>query len=124
MRIVVIDDEPELVLLFTTVLTDAGHDARGAHDGREGLRLLEQEAADLVITDLLMPGHDGLEVIAAVRQRWPLTRIVAMSGGGRGSPEMYLRMAREFGVQASLTKPVGLDELVATVQQLDQAQES
>ncbi len=124
MRIVVIDDEVELVRLFTTVLSEEGHEVRGAHDGRAGVQLLEQEAADLVITDLLMPGNDGLEVITAVRQRWPQTRIIAMSGGGRGSPDMYLRMAREFGVQASLTKPVGLDELIATVQQLDQPQES
>lgn len=76
--------------------------------------VVAQHKAELVITDMLMPGRDGVETILALRQRHPGLRLIAMSGGGnRGN--LDLGMARKLGVAATLPKPFEPQELVARV---------
>ena len=83
--------------------------------GIEGV--VAQHKADLVITDMLMPGRDGVETILALRRRHPGLRIIAMSGGGnRGN--LDLGMARKLGVSATLTKPFEPEELVNRVAEI------
>jgi len=69
----------------------------------------------VVITDLLMPDCDGLELITQVRRGYPAMRIIAMSGGGRIAREQYLRLAKGMGAHVLLAKPFMPVELFAAV---------
>ncbi len=117
-RILIIDDEVELARLFGLVLTDAGHEIELAHDGVAGLRALEQGGADLVITDLVLPERDGIELIGVIRERWPAIALIAVSGGGRITSDQYLELADKLGVDRSFAKPVDLDALTLAVGEL------
>jgi DNA-binding NtrC family response regulator len=68
-----------------------------------------------VITDMLMPGCDGLEFIAEIHRRHPQLRILAMTGGGRIPSEHYLKMARALGAHSVMEKPFSQQELLTGV---------
>jgi CheY-like chemotaxis protein len=71
---------------------------------------------DVAIVDMIMPEMDGIETIRALRARWPLTKIVAMSGGGRqGDTQFYLHVAERFGAVAGLTKPFMASDLNSAI---------
>lgn len=113
--ILIIDDEASIRRIVRQVLTREGHTVLEAADGREGVRLQRRERADLVITDLVMPEQEGIETIRTLLDEDPDVRIVAMSGGGRGGAESYLRMAELMGAVATLPKPFTLQKLRDTV---------
>jgi CheY-like chemotaxis protein len=117
-RILVIDDDEILRRLLGRVLTRAGHTVSAAADGLEATRLAHEQPFDLVITDLLMPESDGLEVIMAIREEFPGLRVIAISGGGRLGSNGYLRMARNLGASAVLSKPFENAELLSLVDKL------
>jgi len=75
-------------------------------------------AFDLVITDMLMPERDGLELIEELRRRYSHVRIIAISGGGRIAPEEYLQIAKGLGANGVLGKPFFPKQLLATVDQV------
>lgn len=106
------DDEAAVRRFLRFVLEPAGYTLMEAADGNSAVRLLEAGHADLVITDLVMPGQEGLETIRILRQRFPAVRIIALSGARAGA---YLHMARPLGADATLAKPVSPDLLVETV---------
>lgn len=78
-RIVVIDDEPEVCELIGKVLIRAGHEVLVAGTGEAGLSLLETNQTHCLVVDKLLPQMGGLEVIAAVRRRWPSIAIVLVT---------------------------------------------
>jgi CheY-like chemotaxis protein len=82
-RVVVIDDEPEVCELIGKVLIRAGHEVLVAHTGEVGLALIEANQAlkpiDCLVVDKLLPVMGGLEVVAAVRRRWPHVAIVLVT---------------------------------------------
>lgn len=114
-RVLVIDDDAGYRRVCELALKKAGFDVRAADDGHAGLKLLENEAIDLVLTDVLMPNTDGGEIIYALRKLRPSTRVIAMSGGGTFEAEECLRMARTLGAAGTLRKPFTVEELVAAV---------
>ncbi|MFZ5774749.1 MAG: response regulator transcription factor [Thermodesulfobacteriota bacterium] len=116
--ILVIDDEETIRSLLDTVLTGAGHTVLVASDGAAGLALCRRSQADLIITDIVMPDIDGLELITQIRQERPAATIVAMSGGGLVSPHDYLQLARTLGAAAALAKPFSRRELMETINPL------
>ena len=118
-RILVIDDDDQYRSLLVRALTDAGHVVRGAANGRAGLRELSQGAVDVVITDLLMPDMDGIEIVATLRRESPHVRIVAISGGGRIDAGEYLRLAQHLGADRTLRKPFTLASLCAAIDELE-----
>jgi len=81
-RILVIDDEESVLNLVTRILTGVGHEIDEASEGMEGLQMYEAASFDLVITDINMPGMDGLEFIRTLRKSSPDVPIIAISGGG------------------------------------------
>jgi CheY-like chemotaxis protein len=110
-RILVIDDEEPVRRLLTRILVADGHEVLEANNGREALEVHTKESVQLVITDIVMPEKDGLEVIMALRHDAPGLRIIAMSGGGRFHQTEALLMAEPLGAVASLRKPFSIDEL-------------
>jgi CheY-like chemotaxis protein len=109
-KILVIDDNPDLVKVIAAVLHHAGHVTVTAVNGREALRVIGDSQIDVVLTDLIMPEMDGIEVIMALRQRF-----IAMSGGGRLSATDLLSVASRLGASQTLSKPVSSPELLAAI---------
>jgi CheY-like chemotaxis protein len=115
-RILIIDDDPEILTLLETALSGNGHNVQTANNGRDGLRLLGENPFDVVITDIIMPKVDGFSVIMAIKDMPLHPRIIAISGGSVGIPQDGLMMvAKAMGIQRILPKPFSLDELFAAV---------
>jgi len=110
-RILVIDDDDDLREMIVAALRFAGHLVAQASSGREGTRLFHSEPTDLVITDIVMPGQDGIETLMALRKEYQRLPIIAMSGLSRDSP-LYLQIAARLGARRTLAKPFPLEELL------------
>lgn len=111
MRVLVVDDEPDLVLLCRLGLQASGHVVDIAMDGHEGLAMILEEAPDVVVLDFMMPGLDGLTVLERMRRSLPdpeAVPVVMLSAKGR--PEDALR-GLAAGATAYVTKPFSIDDL-------------
>lgn len=114
-RILLIDDDEQVRTFLGQVLKGAGYEVVEASNGREALDLFRQAATELVLTDILMPESDGLEVIAWIVDQHPTTRVIAMTGG-RGENN-FLRSAEIVGAHRILAKPFGPDRLLRVVRE-------
>jgi CheY-like chemotaxis protein len=127
-RILIVDDEEDVRIALKQVLERAGYEVSVAATGNEGLDVMKREGADLVITDVIMPGVDGIATAKEIREKYRDTRIIVISGGGRTAPEpyepdaistrSYLASASKAGADQTLTKPFDRDELLRVVQDL------
>lgn len=115
-KILVIDDEADICEMTKLLLERAGHEVACTTDSRLAMRLMDEQPFEAVITDMLMPDKDGLEVMADVRRNHPEVRIIASSGGGRVSSNSYLHIAQKSGAHALLAKPFTYPELVACIE--------
>lgn len=115
--ILVIDDDPNLRDMMHRMLTRAGYDVLMAEEGAEGIETYRKSPTDLVITDLIMPGKEGLETIVDLRREFPDVKIIAISGGGLVGPHDYLNAARGLGATASLSKPSDSRTILATIRE-------
>jgi DNA-binding NtrC family response regulator len=103
--ILVIDDHDDLRESLCRLLEEAGHRVQNAEDGESGVRKLGETAFDVVITDLFMPGQDGIVTIRRIRKEYPAVKIIAMSGGGFGGHLNLLKDAVLLGAATALRKP-------------------
>ena len=110
-----VDDDTSLRNLLAQTLEGAGFQAFTAEDGREARLQIEEHRIDLVITDLAMPGEEGMELIRALRREQPDVKIVAMSGAFGTD---VLRVARALGAHISLVKPVSRETILQSIDQL------
>ncbi|MCD4768937.1 MAG: response regulator [Bacteroidales bacterium] len=117
-KILVIDDEREILLMLKKMLERAGYLVDLALNGKEGMELLENDNFSLIITDIIMPEKEGLEIILEIRKRHPNIKIIAISGGGRLSPEGYLESARHLGASKVFQKPFTQKEIISAVNDL------
>jgi CheY-like chemotaxis protein len=121
-KILLIDDEDDLREFIALALNYHGHQVTEARSGRIITDPPEGAAAayDLIITDIVMPGTDGLETIIAAKKAHPAGKIIAISGGSRAGNNAridYLRQARLLGADATLDKPFSTADLFRTVEQ-------
>lgn len=116
--ILIIDDDAALREVLRKILAAHGYEVLLAPDGEEGLALQRKRPADLILTDIIMPGKEGLETIRELRKEHPRVKIIAMSGGGTLRPADYLPAARQFGADRTLTKPFENDALLAVVREV------
>lgn len=114
--ILLIDDDDLFRKALRLTLERAGHAVTEAVDGNDGLRRYGEGTFDLVITDLIMPGKEGLETIRELRAGNPAVRILAMSGGGRIDSRDYLTMAKAFGAMRVLDKPFTERDLIQAIE--------
>ncbi len=117
-KILVVEDDPGLRRVLLSALQNAGYDVHAVENGRDALRAVRERAPAVVITDIVMPDSDGLEVIRLLRTNHPRIRIIAMSGGGIICGTTYLEIARLLGAHAILRKPILPSDLVHTVGEL------
>ena len=117
-KILVFDDEPSILLMIKKMLEKAGHEVDIALNGKDGMELFEKNKPDLVITDIIMPIKEGLETILELRKKHPGLKIIAISGGGRISPDGYLPGAKLLGADMVFQKPLVQKEFMEAVSML------
>jgi len=107
-KIVIIDDEEDIRDVLTIALQDAGYNVKTAADGASGIRLFEAFAPQIVITDIRMPGINGLEVLESIKQKSPKTEVIVATAYG----EMDLAIrALQLDASDFITKPIGDETL-------------
>jgi len=118
-RILVIDDQLHIRNILKEFFKIDKHEVDLAENGKVGLKLAEVNAYDLVITDIVMPERDGLEVIMVLKRLFPHVRIIVMSGGAaRLDIDTLLKTARALGADRVLVKPLDFIELQGVVREL------
>jgi two-component system, NtrC family, response regulator AtoC len=116
MDILIIDDQPELRQTLAEVLTDAGHSVTEVDDGRVASTLLSERAFDVILSDVNLPGLDGLSLLRIARKDAPLSDFILMTAFGDVGDAVA---ALKDGASDYLTKPFDLDELLHLVARID-----
>jgi DNA-binding response OmpR family regulator len=111
-RILIVEDEADLVKGLKLNLADEGYDVDWAPDGREGLRRALEEAPDLVILDIMLPGMNGLEVCRELRQKKANIPVIMLTAKGE---EVDKIVGLEIGADDYMTKPFSVRELLARI---------
>ena len=111
-HILIIDDDTSLRRVLEYNLQEAGYQVVSAADGEEGLRLFGEQAFDLVITDMKMPGMDGMQVLAQLKERSPHTLVIIITAFGAVDVAVD---AMKAGAHDYITKPFNRDELRMSV---------
>ena len=113
--ILIVDDYDQIRNLLRRILQSAGYEVFEASNGRQAIKWLGENAADLVITDLIMPEQEGLETIQFLRSERPNLKIVAMSCTAEGQ---YLPLAEKLGADITLPKPLRAEKVLEAVRKL------
>ncbi len=117
-RILIIDDDEQVRSVLQKMLVRAGYEVASAANGKQGIRIFNENPFDLVITDILMPVMPGSRLISILREEHPNVKIIAISGGGSmNQPGSYLTLASDLGAQQILPKPIKFEELIAAVEE-------
>jgi DNA-binding response OmpR family regulator len=118
-KVLLIDDDDQLRAALAEGLREAGFEVLTASDGAQGLRLQREHRANAVVTDLFMPGQEGMETLHRLRSAYPTLKIIAISGGiAQGGKSDFLPVAGTIGADHCLRKPFRTAELVAALRQL------
>jgi CheY-like chemotaxis protein len=112
--ILVVDDDAMFRNMVGTILSTEGHTVVEIDNARGALQLIRTSPPDLVITDIVMPGMDGIEAIIALRRDFPKLPVIAMSGNSALSP-LYLKTAKQLGAVQILGKPFTVEVLSKAV---------
>lgn len=116
-RVLVVDDEPNIVMSLEFLMRRAGFDVAVARNGREALEALQGSPPDLLLLDVMMPEFDGYEVCERIRARpeWSGTKIVMLTARGR---EVERERGLSLGADAYVTKPFSTRDLVEQVKRM------
>ncbi len=117
-RALVIDDQPNMRRLITKILTGMGHEVIEADNGLDGLARYKEHHPELVVTDIIMPGMEGIETIMQLRRLSSDLKIIAVSGVGDGGSGLYLNAARKLGAHRIVPKPFRAADLENAVEAL------
>ncbi len=112
-RIVVIDDEVNAAAALERLLREDGYEVARANEARGGLLLLEKIDPDVVLTDLRMPGMDGIELLAKIKEVRPETMVIIMTAYGTVKTAVK---AMKLGAEDYLSKPIDVEELEVILQ--------
>jgi len=117
-RILIIDDNDDFRGLLQTALEDDGHQVETVPNGQNAAAVLQARPADVVVTDIFMPGKEGIETISELKKKFPRMHIVAMSGRPSATDFDPLSIARQLGAAQTLKKPFPIEDLLAAVRGL------
>ena len=116
--VLIIEDDEFVQNMLKQTFERAGYEVATASNGRIGIQLYKSKPFDVVITDLIMPDMEGIETISILRKTNPDIKVIAISGGGRNSPDDYLHLAEKLGAARTFTKPVDRKLLLEAVKEL------
>ncbi len=117
-KILVIDDDNDFRSMLCDLLKRSAYTVIESTDGKEGLNMNKIEKPDLIITDIVMPNKDGIEIIISLHKEYPEIKIIAVSGGGLAQPFLYLQMAKTLGANQVFTKPINNKKFLEAVNSL------
>ncbi|MZH05436.1 MAG: UDP-3-O-[3-hydroxymyristoyl] N-acetylglucosamine deacetylase [Nitrospinae bacterium] len=112
-RILIVDDEKNIVSSLTGILSDEGYDVSMTGDGVEALELIQKDPPDLVLLDIWLPGMDGIEVLKTLKTYNPGVEVLIMSGHGTIDTAVK---ATKLGAQDFIEKPFSLDRITESIQ--------
>lgn len=115
LKILLVDDDPLVLESLDMTLKEFGHEVTPVDDGVYAVEEAARNDFDLLITDLIMPGIEGIETIRHFQKHHPGVGIIAISGGARVSSTPYLKIAKAMGAEATLAKPFTASELYEAV---------
>jgi two-component system nitrogen regulation response regulator NtrX len=118
--ILIIDDEKDIRTALTGILEDEGYQVLNAENGAEGIDIARQELPDLILLDIWMPGMDGLETLAKLKEQLPQITVIMISG--HGTIETAVR-ATKLGAFDFIEKPLSLEKVLISVANALQLQE-
>jgi DNA-binding response OmpR family regulator len=116
--ILIVDDDEFISSLLSKTLIDEGFAVSMAENGRSGLAMYLANRPDVLITDIIMPDMDGLELIKTIRKKHPDTPIIAISSADPKDNTFFLDVSKDLGATKILAKPFNPDDLVRVVQEL------
>lgn len=116
--VLVIDDDASILHMMTALLEDQKYYVFSANNGNAAIEVLKEIHVDLVVTDIIMPGMEGLELIRSIKKSNAETKIIAMSGFSALGQLDYLGFAKEFGVDHTFQKPFNIKQFLETVKDL------
>ena len=114
-KILVIDDEERIRAVIIQKLAKSGYKLHQAENGKEGVKVVQQEQIDLVITDILMPEQEGIETVLYLKKNNPDIKIITISAPSNNN---YLKITEHLGAERSFEKPLNLAELADVVAEL------
>ena len=119
--VLIVDDEPSIVLSLEFIMRNAGFEVRVARDGNEALRAIEDSPPDLVLLDVMIPNRDGYDVCQAIRANpvWAGTRIIMLTAKGR---EIERVKGLALGADDYITKPFSTREVIERVKHIVETQ--
>ncbi|MBN2214283.1 MAG: response regulator [Bacteroidales bacterium] len=115
-RILIVDDNLMMRKFIRNIFMNEQYEIMEAENGSEGLDIVKKFDIDLVITDIIMPVMEGLELIMHLKRDFPEIKIIAISGG----KPYYLYMAKKLGIEKIFTKPLNLHQFLDAVKKLIQ----
>lgn len=116
-KILIIDDDENIRDFLEDVLSMSGFEVATASDGAEGVKKAKELLPEILITDIVMPEKEGIEVIMEIRKQHPEIKIIAMSGGTEHA-SLYLDMAEKLGARRILPKPFTHNDILLAVKEL------
>lgn len=117
-RILVVDDEEFVRRGLRRQMEAAGYDVDEAKDGVDAMEIVKSTELDLVVSDIIMPKADGIELLMEIRKvKGDELPVVAISGGGRTRNLDLLKFAKSLGANAVLAKPITSGQLLATIEE-------
>lgn len=113
-RVLIVDDEPDLAEICASLLSRLGNDCVTAYTGSQAIGLIDREHPDLVVTDLNLPGRDGLDVVRHARQTSPPTPVILITAYHNSDTK---KAAQDAGATGYLPKPFSTSELADAVKE-------
>ena len=117
-KILVVDDNVTLLEMLEDALNQQNYDVVTTNDGEKVINLFENFKPEIVLTDIVMPAVDGIELILELRKLSSNIKIIAMSGGNRGHADAYLHMAEKLGADKVIPKPFKISQLLEELDSL------
>lgn len=119
-QILIVDDDSGMTVILKEVFLGSNYEVMVASCVADAFDILAEHSVDLLITDMVMPGANGVELIDAVKSTYPELKVIAISGGdeSRADGRIYLRAAKDVGADHGMLKPFRLDELVALAKEV------
>ena len=121
-KILIVDDNEDYLVVLDEYLTKQGYDVVCCYDGKDAQEKFAEFLPDIVVTDIVMPNVDGIELLLSLRKINPEISVIAMSGGNRGYAGSYLQMAEKLGANVILNKPFELSTLLEEIKKIELSQ--
>jgi CheY-like chemotaxis protein/anti-sigma regulatory factor (Ser/Thr protein kinase) len=120
-NLLIIDDDPEMLELLSTLLTSEQYNVRTARDGAEGLEQMRRQSPDMVVLDLAMPKLNGPDTLKEIRQHWGAVPIIIHTGFAHGD---LMKQALEYSPFTLLAKPSTTEQVLETIRKLHRSEDT